>query len=121
MKKQHGMTMISWLVILAVIGFFIMIGLRIGPVYMEHYTIKNILESIQNEPLISRKPVGEIRMMLLKRLDINNIRDLNREHIKIRRAGGVTTIEIDYEKRRPIAGNLDVIMMFNESVELIAN
>ncbi len=101
--------------------FFIMVGLRVGPVYLEHYSVKNILESLQDEPFISRKPTGEIRRMLLSRFDVNNINDLGREQVKIRRSGGVTSIEISYEKRRPIVGNMDVIMTFNESIELVAN
>lgn len=121
MKRQRGLTMISWLVILTVIGFFIMVGLRVGPVYMEHYSVKNIVQSLEQEPFISRKPVGEIRKMLLRRFDINSIRNVTRDHLKIRRSGGVTTIEIGYEQRRPIAGNMDVIMTFNESIELVAN
>ncbi|MEN8177792.1 MAG: DUF4845 domain-containing protein [Pseudomonadota bacterium] len=121
LKRQRGLTMISWLVVLIVIGFFIMVGLRVGPVYMEHYSVKNILQALEEEPFISRKPIGEIRNMLIKRFNINNIRNLNRDQIKIRRSGGVTTIELNYEQRRPIAGNMDVIMTFNESIELIAN
>ncbi len=121
LKRQRGLTMISWLVVLIVIGFFIMVGLRVGPVYLEHYSIKNILFSLKEEPFISRKPVGEIRSMLIRRFDINSIKNIDRDQIKIRRSGGVTTIELSYEQRRPIAGNMDVIMTFNESLELVAN
>ena len=121
MHKECGLTMISWLLILSMIGFFVMVGLKVVPVYMQHYTIKNVVESLEQEPLISRKPVGEIRKMLMNRLDVNHVRNINRDHINIRRTGGITTVEISYEERRPIAGNLDVIMSFNESIQLIAN
>ncbi|MDJ0806673.1 MAG: DUF4845 domain-containing protein [Gammaproteobacteria bacterium] len=121
MKRQHGLTMISWLVVLTVIGFFIMVGLRVVPVYLEHHSVKNVLESLNHEPFISRKPVSEIRNMLFRRFDINNINGLDREQVRIRRSGGITTIEINYEKRRPIAGNVEVLMTFNERLELVAN
>lgn len=120
-KRQRGLTFISWLVIFTVAGFFVMVGLRIGPVYLENYTIKNILESVQNEHLVNRKPVSEIRQMIMRRLNINSIKSIKRENLKIRRSSGVTKIEIDYEDRRPIMGNLDAIMTFHESVELVAN
>ncbi len=121
LQRQRGLTMISWLVVLMVIGFFIMVGLRVVPVYLEHYTVKNVLKSLEEEPFISRKPVSEIRKILVKRFGINNVRSINRDHIKIRRSSGVTTIELNYEQRRPIAGNMDVIMTFSESLELVAN
>ncbi|MEN8167088.1 MAG: DUF4845 domain-containing protein [Pseudomonadota bacterium] len=120
-KNQHGLTMISWLLVLTMVGFFIMVGMKLAPVYLQHYTIMNILESVQKESLISRKPVAEIRTMISRRLNINSVDKLKRENIKIRRSSGITTIEVNYEERRPIVGNLDAIMTFNESVELVAN
>jgi hypothetical protein len=121
MARQRGITMISWLVILMVIGFFIMLGLRLAPIYMQNYTVKNIMTDLQQEPLISRKPVGEIRQMLQRRFDINGIDTLDRDNIKISRSGGETTVEVSYETRQHIAGNVDVVVTFNESLKLIAN
>ena len=121
MARQHGITMISWLVILMVVGFFIMLGLRLAPIYMQNYTVKNIMTDLQQEPLISRKPVSEIRNMLQRRFDINGIDTLDRENIKINRSGGVTSVEVTYETRQHIAGNVDVVVTFNESINLIAN
>jgi len=113
--------MISWLVVLSIAGFFVMVGLRIVPVYLEHYSVKQVLASLKQEPFISRKPVAEIRKMLVRRLDINSVQGVTRDNIEIHRSGGVTKVEVKYEQRRPIAGNLDVIMSFDDSIDLIAN
>lgn len=121
LKNQHGLTMISWLLVLTMVGFFIMVGMKLAPVYLQNYTIRNILESVRKEILTSRKPVTEIRTMLSRRFNMNSIDNLKRENIKIRRSSGITTIEVNYEERRPIVGNLDAIMTFHESVELVAN
>jgi hypothetical protein len=121
MHRQRGLTLISWLVVFMVIGFFIMLGLRLGPIYMHNYSVKNIMADLQQEPLISRKPVGEIRQMLMRRFDINGIENLGRDNIKISRSGGTTKVEVVYETRQHIAGNVDVVVTFNESLELIAN
>jgi hypothetical protein len=120
-RRQRGITLITWLVIFMVIGFFIMLGLRLAPIYMHNYSVKNIITDLQKEPLISRKPVGEIRTMLMRRFDINGIEDLGRDNIKITRTGGTTKVEVVYETRQHIAGNVDVVVMFNESIDLIAN
>jgi len=121
LHRQRGLTLISWLVMFMVIGFFIMLGLRLGPIYMQNYSVKNIMADLQQEPLISRKPVGEIRQMLMRRFDINGIRNLGRDNIKISRSGGKTKVEVAYETRQHIAGNVDVVVTFNESLDLIAN
>lgn len=120
-NKQQGLTFISWLVIIVVAGFLVMVGIKITPVYIEHYAVKKSMESLRAEPLISRKTVTEIRKMLMRRLDMNNIQYLGKEEIKISRASGVTTITISYEKRKPIVGNISLVMTFDDSVELIAN
>lgn len=120
-QRQRGLTFISWLVILIVLGFFIMVALKITPVYLEHYAVKQSLESLKNEPFIGRKSVVDIRKMLMNRLDMNNVRHLKKDQISISRAGGVTTIAINYEERRPVIGNLSLVMTFGDSIELISN
>ena len=120
-RQQRGATLITWLVIFMMIGFFIMLGLRLAPIYMQNYTVKNIIEDLQTEPMIGRKPVGEIRQMLLRRFDINGIRELGRDNVKISRSGGTTKVEVAYETRQHIVANVDVVVTFNESLDLIAN
>ena len=120
-KRQQGLTFISWLVILVVIGFFVLIGLKVTPVYMEHFSVKAALESLKNEPLISRKPVSDIRKMLNRRLDMNSIYSLTKDQILIDRRGGVTTVRIKYEERRNIVANMSLVMSFDDSIELISN
>jgi len=121
LRQQRGLTLISWLVILMMVGFFILLGLRLAPVYMQNYTVKNIITDLQQESGISRKPASEIRELLLRRFDVNGIENLGRENIKISRARGKTKIEVAYETRKHIAGNVDVVVTFNESFDQIAN
>ena len=120
-NREQGLTFISWLVILLVVGFAISIGLKVGPVYLEHFAVKKSLESLKEEPLISRKSVADIRKMLMARLDMNSIYHLGKENVLIGRAGGVTSVTIKYEERREVVGNLSLIMTFNDSIELISN
>lgn len=121
LNRQRGLTFISWLVIIVVAGFLVMVGIKITPVYLEHFAVKKSLESLKSEPLISRKPVTEIRKMLMRRLDMNNIRFLGKDDIKISRASGVTKINIAYEERKPIVANMALVMTFDDSIELISN
>ena len=120
-NKQQGLTFISLLVILVMVGIFVLVGIKITPVYMDHYAIKTTLESLESEPLISRKPLRDIRTILMRRLDMNNIYGLRKDEITIKRSGGVTRITVAYEERRNIIGNLSLVMTFDDSVELISN
>lgn len=120
-EKQQGLTFISWLVILIVAGFMVMIALKIIPVYLEHFAVKQSLESLKNEPFVSRKPMTEIRKLLLRRLDMNSINSLGKDEIAIGRTGGITKVTIKYEERRDVIGNLSLVMTFEDSIELISN
>ena len=118
-QNQGGMTFIAWLIVLIVAGFFIMLAMKLGPVYMEHYTIRMALEAMQKEPEVEKKSFEEIRGMLMKRLDVNYVTSLPRDAIKVRReVGGYKVIEVNYEHREPILGNVDAVLTFKDKVEL---
>lgn len=121
LQKQQGLTFISWLVILVVAGFFVMVGIKITPVYLEHFAVRKSVESLRDEPFISRKSLPQIRKMLMRRLDMNNIRNLGKDQIHIVRTGGITKINIKYEERKPIVANISLVMTFDDTVELVAN
>jgi hypothetical protein len=103
------------------VGTFAMVGMKLGPVYLDNYAIKGIVKSLGEDPLVARKSVFEIRRMIFKRLDINHITHIKKEHVKIKRIGGETTVELKYEARRHLAGNLDAVMSFHETIKLTAN
>jgi hypothetical protein len=120
-KKQQGLTFISWLVILTILGVFVLVGIKITPVYLEHFAVKKTLESMQREPLIGRKTIPEIRRILFRRFDMNSIYDMTKDDIKIQRSGSSTKITVAYEERRNLFGNLSLVMTFEDSIELASN
>ena len=48
-KQQTGMTMLSWLVVLGILVFFILIGIKMIPTYVENYSIKQVLTNMEND------------------------------------------------------------------------
>jgi hypothetical protein len=120
-KKQRGLTFISWLVILIVAGFLVMVGIKITPVYIDHFAIVKILESVKNEPFAERKSKRELRSMIMKRLDINSLTQVTKDNISIKGSPGSRTINIAYEVRKHIAYNASMVMTFNDTVEITAN
>ncbi|MBT3000505.1 MAG: DUF4845 domain-containing protein [Candidatus Thiodiazotropha sp. (ex Ctena orbiculata)] len=121
LKKQKGLTTISWLIIFIMVVFLVYVGIKITPVYIDHYAVVSTLNTVKEDPLTARKSKKEIREMITKRLYVNNIRHVNRDHIKIQRSGKVTTINVAYVETRPIVYNISLVMTFDESIELTAN
>ncbi len=121
LDRQKGMTGLGWLTVLALIGFFAMLILKLAPVYMEHYSIKTVLASLKEEPLITQKSVAEVRRLLKKRLTVNGVYQLPKDAVKIKKSAGVMRVKIAYEVRKHMAGNVDAVISFNDQVELVSN
>ncbi len=120
-KRQRGMTGIGWLTVLILIGFFAMLSFKLIPVYLEHHSVNAVLHSLEKEPHITQRSNGEVMKMILKRLNINSIRDVKREQIRITKSGGVLSVNIAYNVRKNMMGNVDVIISFDDSVEMVSH
>jgi hypothetical protein len=120
-SRQNGMTGLGWLTVLLLIGFFAMLTFKIAPSYLENYSVKTVLKSLEEEPLITQQSKKEIRSMISSRLITNGVRDIKHDMIKINKKPGLLNVTIDYFVRKPMVGNIDVVMTFKEEIELVSN
>jgi hypothetical protein len=120
-KKQRGMTAVGWLIVLGMLSFFVLLVLRLAPGYLEFYKVKNVLESLKDEPYLGNKTPMEIRNLLQRRIDVNAIDSIQAKDIKIEQQNGKTTIATKYEVRVPILGNVDAVSKFEKSIEVVAH
>ncbi|KRT56201.1 hypothetical protein Ga0074115_13422 [endosymbiont of Ridgeia piscesae] len=119
--RESGMTAISMLLVFVMVGAVALMAIKIIPVYTEHFTVRSALESLQAESLIGRKSLSEIRKAFLRRMEVNYISTVKKEHVKVERQGSTTIVRVSYEVRIPLMGNLDAIVSFDDTVELAAN
>lgn len=116
-KRQRGMTFLSWLLVLAIAGFFAAIALALVPIYLEHYSIKHVLAQFEYDRDLDKKTNGEIRELMKRRLKINGVYEFDvKNNLKIKRSDRQTTLQVLYEVRKPILGNVDVVVHFDETV-----
>ncbi|MFN2308764.1 MAG: DUF4845 domain-containing protein [Gammaproteobacteria bacterium] len=121
LKSQRGMTAIGWLIVLALIAFFVLLALRLTPGYLEFMTVKGSLQSLRDEPGITQKTPAEIRAMLGKRFDVNDVKTIGSKDVMIESQGGRLRIWVDYEVRVPVLGNVDAVTTFTDEVEMVRN
>jgi len=114
-RKQCGMTMLSWLIVLAVVVFFILVGIKMVPTYLENYSIKQVLENMENDRKVRSMSPAEMKKSFFKRLKINSVYEFDRNAIKIKKEKFGTRFALDYEIRKPVAGNVAIVMTFSES------
>ncbi|MBL1261191.1 MAG: DUF4845 domain-containing protein [Thiotrichaceae bacterium] len=116
--KQRGVSGSGFIAIIAVIGLSVMILLKLFPVYMEHFNVSTSLESLSNEEDIKELNKRAIKTLLQRRFSINNVENVNQEHIEIKKTKTEMTISIIYEVRKPLVGNIDMIIHFNDQITL---
>ncbi len=115
MKQQQGMTTIGFVLIIGMIAFFTAIGVKLVPLYIEYYSVKSILKTVQAEPETVNRSVAEIEDTILKRLSINEVHRVTKKDIKISKEGKKIIIDISYEARVPLFGNIDIVGDFKDT------
>ncbi|MCP4187406.1 MAG: DUF4845 domain-containing protein [Gammaproteobacteria bacterium] len=114
--SQRGLSLPTWLAIIAIFAFLLTTFFKVFPMYYENYQIKEILKSIQEDASIDVKSKRAIWDKMYRRLDVNNIRTIYRENVKMSRKDGKTTVTVTYETRDDYVGNLYIGGAFSESV-----
>ena len=116
--RQQGMTLISWMIVIGIALFFALIGIKMVPTYLENFAIKKVLENIQHDRSVRDMSRQQIKNTLMKRFRINGVYEFDRDNIQVKKTKQGKKILIDYEVRKPIAGNVSVVMSFSESATL---
>jgi len=121
MKKQKGLTLISILILLAVLLFNGIIALNIVPVYINDRSIKTLMKNLETDSSVRGKTPKALKAVITKRLRMNNVYSVTKEHITIKRAKNDYYITIEYEPRDKLMGNLDYIVSFKHEARIPAN
>ena len=116
-NKQKGMTGISIMALLVLIAFIAITFLKIMPVYFDSFKVGDVVSNMKDERGLGEKSSNEIATMILKRLDINMVTDVTKDHVFIEKSKNEVLIDVEYEIRKKMFGNLDVIISFKKSVE----
>nr|WP_303749393.1 DUF4845 domain-containing protein [Stenotrophomonas sp. 610A2] len=114
--KQAGMTLTSFVMVLAVVGFGLYIGMKLFPMYQEYYSIKVAMKSMANESTGEFSP-STATDAFFKRMDMNYSDRVKRDNIKFERTEGGWRMNVAYEVRKPLIGNLDIVGNFENSQE----
>ena len=117
-RNQSGMTLLGFLLVLVVVGFAAFIAMRLFPMYQEFYAVKSSLKGVAAEPGVSDMDPAKIQDLFFRRLYINYSENVKAENVKIERIDGGWNMKVNYEVRRPLVGNLDVVGVFDVSQDL---
>jgi len=116
-KKQQGLTFVTLAFILAILAFFVLLTLKISPIYMNHSKVVNALSAVENMEGVETMSKIEIIKSFNKRFGMNYVDKVTDEDIFILKQGNYVKVEIEYERVEKILGNLSVLVKFYDFFE----
>ena len=117
-RTQRGMTLIGFVITLAVVGVFVYMGMKTIPMYSEFYAVKQALNGLATEPGVTDKDPAKIKDLFFRRLYISYADNIKAEHVKVVRKDAGYLMTVEYEVRKPLIANLDVVGKFKAEKEL---
>ena len=111
---QGGFTFVGWLLILALLGVVVLLVLRLGPVYLEQWTVSSIVSNVAEDPQLSDAGVQDVQRAVRRRMSVNSISDAAQDSFIVERRGEDIVIVSEYERRFPLVANLDGVATFRQ-------
>ena len=115
--KQKGMSLIGFIIVLALALFVSYLGMKIVPIYIEYFSVVSAMNGVASERGSANLPPYDIRYKIISRLQLSYVENIKTSDIKITRGDNVQ-VRIAYEVRKEVIGNLDVVAKFDKSVRL---
>ena len=116
-STQSGLTLMSFLIVLCVAGFFIFLGMKLFPVYNEYFSVVRDMQGLASESGVKQLSPEQVRDRLFRRFDISYVDSVKPQNVKVTRNNGYQ-LTVAYEVRRNLMYNLDFVAVFDKTVEL---
>ena len=62
-RKQSGLSLVGFLVVLAVVGFAAYVGMKLFPMYQEYYSVQSAMKGLANEPGVADMDPAKVDMI----------------------------------------------------------
>ena len=114
-NTQHGWTMWTLLLSLALVAFFALLLMRLVPHYMDNYKLEDALERVAEDPRVASMSRNQIIGKLTNILYIDyghDIVDL-KEALSVEKDQGRVTLSIEYEVVVHLVSNVSALLDFD--------
>ena len=115
--KQKGLSAFGWLVVIFLFGIALTIAYAMIPAYYDNTLVADGLKSIGSSPDVKTMSREQAIGKLQSYFDLNGVRGEPTKSIKVVRRSEGILVNIDYEVRENIFGNVDVVMRFENQLD----
>ncbi|KHL69519.1 hypothetical protein SF06_15920 [Pseudomonas flexibilis] len=112
---QKGLSLLGWLMALAVVAFFASTAFKVIPHYLDYLSLEKIIASVETDKAADIRSVGDFYTHVGKGMQVNSIRDLDlRKALTVKVENQYFHARLQYEKREPLIKNLDLVVRFDK-------
>lgn len=118
-KSEQGLSLLGWLMALAIVAFLASTAFKMVPHYMDYMALEKIINSVETDRAANVTTVNDFYNHVSKGMQVNGIRDLNAKDIldvKVENQSFVAHLQ--YEKREPMIQNLDLVARFDKEFRI---
>lgn len=120
-RSQKGMSVLGWMIVLALVAFFASTGFKMFPHYMDYMALEGMIEKVETDPALGIRTTRDFYEHVEKGMTVNGIRDLKLEDaLEIKLEGGEFLVHLQYEKREHLIENLDLVANFDKEFRIRA-
>lgn len=114
-KHQAGLTMISWIILILLIGFVGLFGFKLVPIYMDYMTINAALNNVAHNATEGISASG-IHSAVEKQFNVNDVSVVSADDVKIGTDPNSNniTLTLDYDARTSFVANVDLVAHFHK-------
>ena len=116
-KAQRGITLLGFLVGMAVAGFFFIIGAKLFPAYSEFNSVKTTMNEMAREPGAANYAISNAWGSMERRFNISYVETPKRACLTLDRKAGAN-LTCAYEYRTGFIYNIDFVVKFSHTVKL---
>ncbi len=107
---QHGLTLVGFLFVVAVVIIFALVAFRTIPSYIEYYTVKKAVQGALDD-----SPDGtaiSVKKAFERRIGADYVDSVSWQDLQVQKQGNDIVGTISWEKRLPLFYNISLLLDF---------
>lgn len=113
-NKQQGLTLISVVLVAALLGAALLVAFKCVPVVTEYLAIVRVIKAVAEEG-DQGETLGRLKYSFDRRAQIDDISSIRGSDLTIYKQSGKVVVEAQYERRVPLVANVSLLFEFNTS------
>lgn len=118
-RNQYGASTLGMMTVALLVVFGAVTAMKLWTPYYDDLAVKTAVDNMSKEDATRTMTPSEILQTLNKRLQVNQV-TLGKDDIKIKKEDGIIKIDVVYERRVPMYGNIDAMVKFNHHATINA-